>query len=1112
MPDEIRQSLEFNASQAIAELTRLDRAFITVANTMQRFGDAVKGFNSNAVNQQLDSIGKSTERLSVSFGLLSRVVVTQAIVRGLSQVRDAFSSATQAAMAFEVKIAEIRSIDPAGSLGNLETIKGRLASLSAEYGVSLPEISKSTYETISAQIAKGEDVYRFLESAMILSKSGVTSLDNATSLLAGTMNSYGFTVEQAGEISSKFFRTVDLGQTTIGELSSAFGRVAPVAHELGVSFSEVNAAIAYVTIGGVKTNEAVTSIRAAMTSLLKPSEAMQRALQEIGFASGETAVAALGFKGTLDAVRQTTDGSASAMGALFPNVRALNSALRLSGAEGFAKYLKEIDNVSNDLAKSKAMEIMGTNAAIAAKEYNKLKTAIVTGFGDSVVKTYASIAQLTGGAEMLISVARTLTPVFQASALAVGAWGIMALATSTKLQSLIGSIPGWTRMIIGVGAAVAVGSWIGESIAKWADSSRAGMAKANEAMLSEFKSHQAKLLREQEEGDRKRVQSALAAISVQTRAYSSQLTALRSSNDTMVAIVSSSIDRIVKAREKAVGQLRHTVDSTEQIVKSSQDRITDLLMKREDRDFAKKIGQYEEPQQAVMMGRRAEELARNAAEAMAAAISPEQIDKAVRGFDRAVELAERAAQLADQTENRGAMYQTASALELVTNRQIEAEKALQSVTTSRRPALEHALALEEQRLAVLKQQALVIERNLSMFDKMGALSAKDLEIRKTEIDRALTGFPIQLKLEIGQSLARIRAQLDAAFSDYKRSLPVNVDLLEAATGKSVTTGYGITSGMTDVAKQADTLRKAVADYTTNQTRIDALKNEILQAQQGADSLGRGFLRSLSGSAGKPELLESFRANLDRTAASSKITDENIKDLLAQLEQIHNLSKAGIFGIGGQPGGQADVIGFAPTLKALQEIQKLQEKMSISPAADPAALRHLALMEHLLQQLPQSLTAIESAVTAGVEPSATIASNLWNGASAAAAIARNLSRASMPSMPSMESSDMESFDEEYATGGAVNYFAKGGRRGTDIVPAVLSPGEFVMSAKSTRQWYSQLVAMNAGAQPAYRSQGGSTTNVGDIAINVTASGEPEQNARAIMRILRREVRRGTSRPI
>jgi hypothetical protein len=82
------------------------------------------------------------------------------------------------------------------------------------------------------------------------------------------------------------------------------------------------------------------------------------------------------------------------------------------------------------------------------------------------------------------------------------------------------------------------------------------------------------------------------------------------------------------------------------------------------------------------------------------------------------------------------------------------------------------------------------------------------------------------------------------------------------------------------------------------------------------------------------------------------------------------------------------------------------------------------------------------------------------------------------------------------------------RGTDRIAAMLSRGESVNNANSTRQFASQIQAMNAGITPVYRDAGG-TVSVGDVNISVQGAPTPQQTAREVMTAFRREMRRKTS---
>ena len=90
------------------------------------------------------------------------------------------------------------------------------------------------------------------------------------------------------------------------------------------------------------------------------------------------------------------------------------------------------------------------------------------------------------------------------------------------------------------------------------------------------------------------------------------------------------------------------------------------------------------------------------------------------------------------------------------------------------------------------------------------------------------------------------------------------------------------------------------------------------------------------------------------------------------------------------------------------------------------------------------------------------------------------------------------------------FAHGGLvpgRGTgDTVPALLTPGEFVVNAASTRKFFTQLQAINSGRVQTFQ-EGGPVSNFGDI--NVSIQSEPANvDGRTIALAIKRELFRGS----
>jgi hypothetical protein len=98
------------------------------------------------------------------------------------------------------------------------------------------------------------------------------------------------------------------------------------------------------------------------------------------------------------------------------------------------------------------------------------------------------------------------------------------------------------------------------------------------------------------------------------------------------------------------------------------------------------------------------------------------------------------------------------------------------------------------------------------------------------------------------------------------------------------------------------------------------------------------------------------------------------------------------------------------------------------------------------------------------------------------------------------------------GGRPQYRNEGGAsRGQDTIPAMLSPEEFVVNSRQSRNFLPELQAINAGNAPSVSSGGTGDTNITIGDINVSSSSNvPGQTGREIANSIKRELRRGTTR--
>lgn len=207
------------------------------------------------------------------------------------------------------------------------------------------------YEVISAGITDTADATALLDTATQQAVAGNIDMSTSVKALTSIMRGYGMEFSQASVVSSKLFRTVDLGQITFEEISTTIGRLIPFADSLGISLNELLAGMT--TLSGVTgdANEVSTQFRSIMGAIVKPTQDMMDVLTALGFATGEAAIEELGFLETLKAINTAADENNLNVGKILGRKEALTAFYALVGksADTYADNLDKVGAATDDL-------------------------------------------------------------------------------------------------------------------------------------------------------------------------------------------------------------------------------------------------------------------------------------------------------------------------------------------------------------------------------------------------------------------------------------------------------------------------------------------------------------------------------------------------------------------------------------------------------------------------------------------------------------------------------------------------------------------------------------------------------------------------------------------
>lgn len=322
-------------------LVRVSKNVQNVTRDMKKAQNQIQKFKDNAV-KGMDKLVKTTAKVGLAIAGLAAGAVVKIGFDGLKELQEG--------------AAKVKSI--AKEALDLKNIQKDLLKYSTATGISVNELAETQYSAISSGVKAAESMQASVNAAK-LAKAGFTDSNSALKIMTSTMNVYGLTGSKVmQDISDKLLVTQNLGVTTVAELSESMGSLTPIANSAGASIDELMAGMASLTKNGLKTDEAVTSFKGILTSVISPSSEAAKMAKKLGIDFSVSAIKSKGFAKFLEEIKTKTKGNTTTMGQLFGNVRALSGALILSG-KGLGDFNTSLTAMKNSTgATDEAFNIM----------------------------------------------------------------------------------------------------------------------------------------------------------------------------------------------------------------------------------------------------------------------------------------------------------------------------------------------------------------------------------------------------------------------------------------------------------------------------------------------------------------------------------------------------------------------------------------------------------------------------------------------------------------------------------------------------------------------------------------------------------------------------------
>ena len=1097
-----------------------EKELATLRNT---FGGAGKAAAAGA---------KQTSKFAGSLGRIGQIASGIVVSRGILAITGAFRDGVAGAIEFENAIAEIQTIgNEAGR--SFEGFAEEVRAISDEFGTDALVVAEAQYQVLSNQVVRAADSFDFLREAQRLAIAGVGSTADAVSALSSVVNSFQLPASEAARVSDILFKTIEQGRVRLSELANILGRVTPLSASLGITFEETAASIAALTQVGIKAAEATTLLSNVQLKLLKPTQGLKDAFAELGVTSAESLISIFGFQGALDQLLGTTSGTSAEVAELFGRIRAVRGALSLGTdrAEAFDKVLKEIEGSAGST--EQALEkVFATDAKQLQVQLNQLRNLFVVDIGRTAVSALAGTLTTL---DKFVGVTNLVAGSLAGATAALGTFGLVSATTSfaniiagattaTKAVRLLSAAfltpPLGFAIAVGVAAAAATTAFLAISSAADREFDAAAKAAEDAADAIEF------ALNKQAQAQRESTAKSIGDLQALVLA-NKNLTA--SAVETSQAISSISVGGLADQVGDRIAALDDVINSIEDgssralneflklqdVAKSVQQEVADIKFENSLRgltDVQKASAELSRSSklrnqaiQASLRGEKdiAKSLNSQAQSLAASAKRTFEREKSQSGISRASrqELSIVRDKETIQRNITKATIESAKAGEAALStiqeqkRELEAsQKVLKDLSTGQgaqelsadelsKAIKEAGQEIDKQTLAIGKKLVELINAGVITPEQAAAVSAQPFRDVRTGQQGGAAEITAGIGSALSEQFAQVAADLPLELKKLFRDPKINIKIT-ADPSSAIAALDKLNKLTADAATRSDEFNAAITDAGAGLKTALAAANTEIPLFTKARAFGDSLPKQTKAAFEDFQLLQSELAALQQT----DVLDIDTERLTVLRDVINRLREAGEQGL------------ISPA--AAENVQKAAD--ALKSAGDAVVLAQTLGPEQLELQARQDL--IRDAKLALSEEIAASRKSLENSEKKLAnaqereRIEKRIAALSAPApAPAVAGSN-------FGRGFLPRQF---GGQGTDRSLVAMNPNESVNNAQATRDFFPQIQAMNAGARPGFRDQGGSINNsVGNITVNVNESKSPQETSKSVMDRINRDLRRGS----
>lgn len=207
-------------------------------------------------------------------------ILAQMATKAASALADFAKSAVDTGMAFDTSMSNVKAIS--GATGEeFDELREKAKQMGATTKFTATEAADA-FSYMAMAGWKTGDMLDGIEGIMNLAAASGEDLARTSDIVTDALTAFGLSASDSGHFADVLAAASSNANTNVGMMGDTFKYVAPVAGALGYSVEDVAAAIGLMANSGIKASQAGTALRAALSRLVKPTDDVADALDELG--------------------------------------------------------------------------------------------------------------------------------------------------------------------------------------------------------------------------------------------------------------------------------------------------------------------------------------------------------------------------------------------------------------------------------------------------------------------------------------------------------------------------------------------------------------------------------------------------------------------------------------------------------------------------------------------------------------------------------------------------------------------------------------------------------------------------------------------------------------